>query len=133
MSGQGFTQTCENITKSPCPKQKKYDSLVLSKSGLWKVVWRWHSIPRVCCYYFCLEPMVKKDIWVRTTCVTVMIIVFGNGILKVTWSQLCSKYLLNDYEPHWQSHFERYPTVSYFTDMDQHACEIFHQDFDKRY
>ena len=30
---------------------------------------------------------------------------------KVTWSQLCSKFLLNKYEALWQQHFERYPTV----------------------
>ena len=77
------------------------------------VVWRWHGIPRVYCYYFCLELTVRKDTWVRTTCVTVMVIFVESGILKVTWSQLCSKYLLNNYEPHWQQHFEVYPTVLY--------------------
>ena len=48
-------------------------------------------------------------------------IFFESGILKVTWSQLCLKFLLNNYEAHWKQHFE-YPTVEYFTDMDQLMC-----------
>ena len=51
--------------------KEKCDSLVLSRSDLW-IVWRCHGIPRVCCYYFCLEPTLRKDAWVRTTSVTVM-------------------------------------------------------------
>ena len=51
----GLTQTWENNTKSPCP-----------------------------CYYFCLEPTVRKDTWMRTTSVTVMVIFFESVILKVT-------------------------------------------------
>ena len=51
--------------------KEKFDSLVLSRSELW-IVWRCHGIPRVCCYYFCLEPTVRKDAWMRTTSVTVM-------------------------------------------------------------
>ena len=47
---------------------------------------------------------------------------FSEGdIFKVTWSQLCLKFLLNNYEAHWKQHFE-YPTVEYFTDMDQLMC-----------
>ena len=116
----GFTETWENNTKSPCAKEK-CDSLVLSRSDLW-MVWRCHGIPRVYCYYFYLEPTVRKDTWMRTASVTVMVTFFESGILKVTWSQLCSKSLLNKYETLWQQHFERYPTVLHFTDMDQHAC-----------
>ena len=109
--------------------KEKCDSLVLSRSDLW-IVWRCHGIPRVCCYYFCLEPTVRKDAWMRTTSVTVMAF-FSSGILKVTWSQLCSKFLPNNYEAHWKQHFERYPTVEYFPDMDQLTRNIFHQDFGK--
>ena len=43
----------------------KCDSLVLSRSGLW-IVWRCHDIPRDHCYYFCLEPTVRKEAWMRT-------------------------------------------------------------------
>ena len=51
--------------------KEKCDSLVLSRSDLW-IVWRCHGIPRFCCYYLCLEPMVRKDAWMRTTSVTDM-------------------------------------------------------------
>ena len=43
--------------------------------------------------------------------------------LKVTWSQLCLKFILNNYKPHWQQHFERHLTVEDFTDMDQHSSD----------
>ena len=58
-------------------------------------------------------------------------IFFESGILKVTWSQLCSKFLSNKYEAHWKQHFERYPRVEYFPDMDQLTGNMFHQDFGK--
>ena len=51
--------------------KEKCDSLVLSRSEL-GIVWRCHGISRVCRYYFCLEPTVRKDAWMRTTSVTVM-------------------------------------------------------------
>ena len=101
----GFTQTWENNTKSPCAK-KKFNSLVLSRSDLW-MVWRCHCIPRVYCYYFYLEPTIRKDTLMRKVSVTAMVTFFESGILKVTWSQLCSKYLLKKYEAYWQHHFER--------------------------
>ena len=47
------------------------------------------------------------------TSVTVMITFFESGILKVTSSQLCSKFLLNNYGVHWRQHFERYHIVIY--------------------
>ena len=113
-----FSKTWENNTKSPCAKEK-CDSLVLSRSDLW-MVWRCHGIPRVYCYYFYLEPTVRKDTWMRTASVTVMVTFFESGILKITWSQLSSKSHLKKYKAHWQQHFERYSIVLYFT--DQHAC-----------
>ena len=60
------------------------DSLVLSRSYLW-MVWRFREIPRVHRYYFCLEPTVRKDTWVRTTSVTVMAILFESSILKISY------------------------------------------------
>ena len=101
----------EEITlKSKSKTKEKCDSLILSRFYLW-IVWRCYGIPRVHRYYFCLEPTVRKDTWMRTTSVTVMIILFESSFLKVTWSQLCSKFVLKNYEPHWKQHFERYPTV----------------------
>ena len=68
----GFFQTWETILSKSMPQTKeKRDFLVLSRSELW-TVWRCHGIPRVCCYYFCLEPTVRKDAWMRTTSVNVM-------------------------------------------------------------
>ena len=49
--------------------KKKCDPFVFSRSDLW-IVWRCHGIPRVYCYYFCLEPTVRKDAWMRTISVT---------------------------------------------------------------
>ena len=40
---------------------------------------------------------------------------FGKAIPKVTWSQPCSKFLLNKLEVQWQQHFEGHPTVEDFT------------------
>ena len=77
--------------------KKKCDSLVLSRSGL-LIVWRCHDIPRVHCYYFCLEPMARKDASMRTTSVTAMAFFFESSIFKVTWSQLCSKFLPDNYD-----------------------------------
>ena len=90
----GFTQTWEN-------NAKVMTSPNLSRSGLW-MIWIGHSIPRVYCYYFCLEPTVTNDTAMRTTSVTVIVIFFESGILKVNWSQLCSKSLLYNYEGYWQ-------------------------------
>ena len=109
------------ILKVHVPNKKKHDSLASSRSGLW-MVRRWHGISRIHCYYFCLEPTVRKGTWMRATFITIVVYFSESGILKVTWSQLCSKSLLNKYEIHWQQHFERYPTVLYLTDIDQHAC-----------
>ena len=77
--------------------------------------------------FFCLGSTVRKNIWMRTTFVTVMAIFskipFWNvldhncvqrsgmysitaifNVLKGTWSQLCSTFFLNNYEAHWQRH-----------------------------
>ena len=51
----------------------------------------WYSVYSFLSFYFCLEPTLRKDIWMRISSVT-------RAILKVTWSQLCSKSLLNKYE-----------------------------------
>ena len=52
-------------------------------------------------------------------------------MLKVTWSQLCLKFALNNYKPHWQQHFERRLTVEdftfaddYETNTDEGVCKI---------
>ena len=101
----------EEITLKPMSQTKeKCDSLALSRFYFW-MVWRCHGTPHVHRYYFCLEPTVRKDTCIRMNSITVMVILFKSSILKVTWSQLCSKVLLKNYRPHWKQHFERYPTV----------------------
>ena len=73
----------EEITlKSMSQTKEKCDSLVLSRSYLW-MVWRCHGILRVHRYYFCLEPTAGKGTWIRTTSVTVMVILFKSNILKL--------------------------------------------------
>ena len=84
--------------------------LVLSRSYLW-MIRRFHRIPRIYCYFY-LEPMGSKDTWMRITSVTVMVVFSEKGILKVTWSQLCSKSLLNKYKADWQQHFQ--DTLQFF-------------------
>ena len=109
----------ENNTKSPFAKKR--EMLLPCLEEIWTLYgMEMSGIPHVYCYYFCLEPTVRKDNLMRTISVTVMVVSFESGILKVTWSQLCSKSLLNNYEAHWQQHFERYPTVLCFTDMAKH-------------
>ena len=51
----------------------------------------------------------------RTSSVTVRLF-FESVILKVTWSRLCLKFVLNNYEPLRQHPFKRHPTVEDFTD-----------------
>ena len=55
---------------------------------------------RVFVFIFCLEPTLRNDIWMRAPSPSVMILFFQNVILKVTLSQLCSKFLLNNYAGH---------------------------------
>ena len=35
----------------------------------------------------------------------------GSAMLEITWSRLCSKFLISSGEAHWQQHFERHPAV----------------------
>ena len=73
--------------------RKKWNFLVLSRADFW-MVWRCHGIPYFHFLFFCLEPTVKKNTWMRTISIT------------VTWYQLCSKFFLNIYEVHWQRHLK---------------------------
>ena len=46
--------------------KEKFDFLLLNRSDLW-LLWRCHGIPRIHCYYFCLEPTMRNDNWIKTT------------------------------------------------------------------
>ena len=61
------------ILNSMTQTREKWDSLVLSRADFC-IVWRCHGIP---CFhlFFCLEAKVKKNIWMRTISVMVMIII----------------------------------------------------------
>ena len=64
----------------------------MSRSDLW-IKWRCHGIPRFYCYYFCLEPTVRKDAWMKTTSVTVM-----QFFSKVAfWKLLDHSYVLSSF------------------------------------
>ena len=68
---------------------------------------------------------MRNGSWLKTTSFTSVIFFFQKSILKVTWSQLCSKFFLSDYEAHLQQPFERYPADEYFPDMAQHTSKFF--------
>ena len=70
------------------------------------MVERWDGIPRFYFLLFCLEATIKRNTWMRTISVTVMIIISKIAVLKVTWYQLCSKSFLDNYEAHWQRHLK---------------------------
>ena len=114
-----FSKHGEIILRSMSQTKEKCDFLVLSRSDLW-MVWRCHGITRV--FYYLFRTKGKKgnlnENDFRHRCGNF----FQKGILKVIWSQLCSKFLLNNYEAHWHQHYEKYPIVEYFTAMDQHTC-----------
>ena len=119
-----------NSKASPCPKQKRNVTPVLSRSDLW-TVWRCHSIPRVFCYYFCLEATVRKDAWMRTTSITVLACFSKVAFWKLldhsyvqSFFQIITRHIEN-------SILKRHPTVECVLDMDQLTRNIFHQDFGK--
>ena len=68
-----FTKTWSYNTKLHDSNKKKWDSHVLSRLDFW-MVWRCHGIPCVYFYFFCLEPTLGKDTWMRATSTTVMVI-----------------------------------------------------------
>ena len=108
--------------------KEKCDSLVLSRSDLW-IVWRCHGIPRACCYYFCLEPTLRKDAWMRTTSVTVMVF-----FSKVAFWKLLDHSNIQSSFPIITRHIENSilkDTAEYFPNMNELTRNIFHQDVGK--
>ena len=112
----GLTQTWENNTKGPYAK-RKWNMTPLFWVDLNGVKIAWYSACLLLLFLFRTNGkkghLDKNDFRYCS----------GNffskvAFWKVTWSQLCSKFLLNKYEALWQQHFERYPTVIYFTDME---------------
>ena len=92
--------------------REKWNSLVLSRGDFYMVE-RCHGIP--CFYfiylfiYFCLEATIKRNTWIRTISVTVMVIiskVLFWKLLDINNVQLYSNIFLNNYKAHWQRHFK---------------------------
>ena len=77
--------------------QKKWESHALSRLNFW-LIWRCHGILWVHFY-------VENDF--RHCYVNF----FESAILKVTWSRLSSKFIINSCKAHWQQHFGRHPTA----------------------
>ena len=109
--------------------KEKCDSLVLSRSDLWKV-WRCHGILRVCCYYFCLEPTVRKDGWMWTTSVTVM--AFFSKV--AFWKLLDHSYSQSSFTidtRHIENSFWKIPCSWIFSGHGSTYAQHQHQDFGK--
>ena len=113
----GFTQTWENnITKVllkllhvPNKRETWLPCFEIHSKIHSNVTFEWYEDDMVFRVFVVIifRTNGKKDNWMRKTSVTVMVIFFEGDIMKVTWSQLCSKYLLSNYEAHWQLHLER--------------------------
>ena len=92
--------------------REKWNSLVLSR-GDFCMVESCHGIP---CFYFiylffffCLEATIKRNTWIRTISVTVMVIiskVLFWKLLDINNVQLYSNIFLNNCKTHWQRHFK---------------------------
>ena len=72
--------------------------------------------------FFCLELMVRKDTWMSTTSVNIMV----NFSKVAFWKSLDRNYVWSYfsiiYEAHWQQRFKRRSAVENFMDMNQHMC-----------
>ena len=106
------------ILNSMTQIREMWDSHVLSRYDF-RMVWRCPGIPCVHFCFFCLESKTYLDESGFRNCYGNF---FESAILKVTLTQLCSKFLLNNYEAHWQQHFERHPIVEDLTYIDQDTC-----------
>ena len=90
--------------------REKWNSLALSRADFCMVE-SGHGIP---CFYFilfffCLEATIKRNTWIRTISVTVMVIiskVLFWKLLDINNVQLYSNIFLNNYKAHWQRHFK---------------------------
>ena len=89
------------------PKKKKGDSLVFL---FWvEVTFEWYEgamVFRVFIIVFYLETKVRENNCMGTTPVAVMVIFFRGCHFESTWSQLCSKFFVNNYEAPWQRHLK---------------------------
>ena len=89
------------LLDSKTKTREKSNSLVLSRANFWIVPW--NSVFSF--LFFCLEPRVKKNTWMRTIFVKVMVITLKVPLWKLL-DQLWSKFFLNNYEWHWQRYLK---------------------------
>ena len=84
--------------------REKWDSLVLSRADFW-MVWTCHGNPCFHFYLICLEQLYKRIIgWKRLP--SLLCFFFRKCHCESTWSQLCSKFFINNYEAPWQRHLK---------------------------
>ena len=69
-------------------------------------------------FYFLFRTNTRNDTWMRMTSLTVGNF-FESTTMQVTWSQLCWKFLLNNYKAHCQQYFERNTTIKDLAGVDQ--------------
>ena len=107
--------------KTPLPQQKNNGTPIF-----WvDLTFEWYEdamVFYVFIFIFLLRTNIKKRYLNESDFYHCYRNLFETAIPKVTWSQLCSKFFLNNYETHWQQHFKRHPTIEDITVMDQNTC-----------
>ena len=86
------------------PKRKKWYSLVFSRVDFW-MIWRCHGILYFN-FYFLFRNNRKREHWMRKTFAPVMVFFSRKCHSESTWSQLCSNFILNNYETPWLWHLK---------------------------
>ena len=72
----------------------------------------WYSVCSLLfCVFVCLEPMVRKDTWMKTISVTVRVIFSKMAFLKLLFRSHVQSSFSTIYQAHWQQHFERHLAV----------------------
>ena len=73
------------------------------------VIFEWYEgamVFRIFIFIFGLETTVRENSWVGRTSVAVIVKFFRKYNSESTSSQLCSKFILNNYEAPWQRHLK---------------------------
>ena len=114
-----FTKTWKYITKLHDPNKKKMGLPYFDWTWLLNgMKMPWYSVCSFFFFFFLFRTNINKGYLDESDFRHCYGIFFKSAILKVTWTQLWSMFLLNNYEAHLQQHFERQPRVENFTDMD---------------
>lgn len=123
-------QTCGNNTKNHA----------LNKRKIWhpcfKYIWylngmkmSWYSVCSLLfCFFVCLEPMVRKDTWMKTISVTFRVIFSKMAFSKLLFRSHVQSSFSTIYQAHWQQHFGRHLAVKILR-----AWNNIHQDLSKHH